>query len=305
VSSSLDHQEHMGHPSDTPEPSDPPTVSIACTSCRKLVPVGAVCPNCGSVTGPLLLGRADEEPGAPEHPDPPVGVPERNDVTVVLPPMPPRTAELDLTRVPAEGPAPTSRRLLAVACGAAALVLVGTAAVAGLRSGSAEGGDRSPASATSAHAGAVPVDPAAVRATASSSQQADGAVTYLPKNTLDGRPQTAWNSDGQGVGASLTYTFPSPVDLKAVTVLNGYQKVLHTSSGRVVDLYALNERVRTFTVITDAGRVTWKLRDDRAPQTLTRDFGPTRTVRLEVSAIYPSGKYHDLALSDVTFEAAP
>jgi hypothetical protein len=215
--------------------------------------------------------------------------------------------------VPAEAPAPafphvpspTSRRLLAVACGAAALVLVAAAAVAGLRSGSRDGGDGSPASATGAIAETVPVDPATVRASASSTQDPDSGVTYAASNTLDGRPQTAWNSDGRGVGVSLTYTFAEPVDLRSLTVRNGYQKVLHTSRGATVDLFALNERVRTLTVVTDAGRVTWNLRDDRTPQTLTRDFGPTRMVRLEVSAVYPSAKYHDLALSDVTFAAKP
>jgi hypothetical protein len=325
VSSSLDHQEHAGRPSDTAEPSVPPTVSIACTSCRNLVPVGAACPHCGCLAGPLLLDRVDDEPEIPaEHRKDTAGPPEGNDVTAVLPPAPPRTAELDLPRMPAEMPAEvpaevpsaapsaappaapsaTSRRLLAVACGAAALVLVGAAAVAGLRRGSGDG-DRSPSSATNAVAEAVPVDPAGVRAAASSTQQADRGVTYIPKNTLDGRPQTAWNSDGEGVGASLTYTFAEPVDLRSLTVRNGYQKRLHTSSGAAVDLYALNERVRTFIVVTDAGRVLWNLRDERAPQTLTRDFGRTRRVRLEVSAVYPSAKYHDLALSDVTFAAAP
>jgi hypothetical protein len=341
-SSSLDQQEHMTRPSDTAEPPDPPTVSIACTSCRKLVPVGAACPHCGRSTGPLLLDRApdgaDDTPeAAAEQHDAPVAEPadatvaepadatvaEPADATVVLPPVPARTAELDLTEiaadeppVPPEPPAPpaparphrspgTTRRALAVAGGATALLLVGAAAVAGLRSGSAGGGPGSPASRTGAAADVVPVDPATVRASASSTQHADGAVGYAPGNTLDGRPQTAWNSDGQGVGAGLTYTFAEPVDLRSVTVRNGYQKVLRTSSGATVDLYALNERVRTFTVITDAGRVTWNLRDDRTPQTLTHGFGRTRTVRLEVTAVYPSAKYRDLALSDVSFGAAP
>jgi hypothetical protein len=298
VSSSLDHQEHTGHPSDAAEPSDPPTVSIACTSCRKLVPVGGPCPHCGHATGPL---RA----------------PEPADVTVVLPPASARTAELDITRIPADVPSPppapapppelpaTSRRVLAVAGAAAALVLVGGAAVAGLRSGFADGGGGSPAAGTAAAADAVPIDPSLVRASASSTQRADGAVSYAAANTLDGRRQTAWNSDGQGVGATLTYTFSSPVDLRSLTVLNGYQKVLRGSSGATVDLYALNERVRTLTVVTDAGRVSWNLRDDRTPQTLTRDFGRTRTVRLEVTAVYPSARYRDLALSDVAFGVAP
>jgi hypothetical protein len=292
----------MARRSDAAEPSGPPTVSIACTSCRKLVPVGASCPHCGNTAGPLLTDEADRED-------------EPADATVVLPPVPAQTAELDLTQIRAgmppapppghpQGSPATSRRILAVAGAAAALVLVGAAAVAGLRSG---GGDPagSPASRSTATADAVPVDPATVRASASSTQHPDGGVTYTASNTLDGRPQTAWNSDGRGVGVSLTYTFPEPVDLRSLTVFNGYQKLLRTSGGATVDLYALNERIKTFTVITDAGRVTWNLRDDRTPQTLTHDFGRTRAVRLVVTAVYASAKYHDLALSDVTFGVAP
>ena len=75
------------------------------------------------------------------------------------------------------------------------------------------------------------------------------------------------------------------------------------TSGRV-DLFPLNERVRAFTVVTDAGSATWTLRDDRAPQTLTHAFGRTRTVKLRVEAVYPSRKYKDLAVSEVRFGAA-
>jgi hypothetical protein len=55
--------------------------------------------------------------------------------------------------------------------------------------------------------------------------------------------------------------------------------------------------------VTDAGRVGWTLRDDRAPQTLARAFGRTRSVRLEVLSTYPSRKYEDLAVSEVRFTA--
>jgi hypothetical protein len=284
-------------------------VSIACTSCRQLVPVGGACPHCGHAAGPLVADptAASTAPGPQPEPEP-------ADPTVVLPPVPARTAELDLAQISAVVPPPaaahplrtpvTSRRVLAVLGGAAALVLVGAAAVAGLRAGGSDT-PGSPASRTASAGDVVPVDMATVRASASSTQDPDGGVTYAASNTLDGRPQTAWNSDGRGVGVSLTYTFPEPVDLRSLTVLNGYQKRLRTSGGATVDLYALNERIRTVTVITDAGRVPWNLRDDRTPQTLTHDFGRTRAVRLEVTAVYPSAKYHDLALSDVTFGAVP
>ena len=143
-----------------------------------------------------------------------------------------------------------------------------------------------------------------MRVSASSTQQPDSGVSYTAANTLDGDPETAWNSDGQGAGASLTYTFARPVPLRSITVRNGYQKVLTSSSGSRVDLFLLNERVKTFKVVTDAGSALWTLRDDRSPQTLRHAFGRTRSVRLQVLSIYPSQRYKDLAVSDVSFAAA-
>ena len=151
-----------------------------------------------------------------------------------------------------------------------------------------------------AAAATVKVDPASVHASASSTQDPEGGVDYKAANTLDGDPATAWNSDGRedgpGPGITLTYRFSAPVDLRGITVLNGYQK---TSS-----LWRLNERVKQVRVVTDAGSSTWTLANAHAPQTLHRDLGRTRSVRLEVLSVYPSEKYLDVAVSEVSFTAA-
>ena len=149
----------------------------------------------------------------------------------------------------------------------------------------------------------LPTTTSAILRLASSTQRQDSGITYVAANTLDGRPETAWNSDGQGDGATLTYTFASPVDLASITVLNGYQKVRTASNGSTVDLFALNQRVKALRVVTDAGSVDWALRDDRSAQTISRAFGRTRTVRLQVVSTYPSEKYEDLAVSEVRFTA--
>jgi hypothetical protein len=287
-------------------------VSIACPGCRRLVDAGAPCPWCGRASAPAAVAR---------------------DLTVVLEPAPDVTMELDPVpaaeplppapvgpapavpapprlRRPAPGFAPVGRRRpgTAVLAGAGAAVVVAAVAVAGLHSASrgdpeqrtaATGGTGSPA------AGGVPVPAGDVRAAASSTQHRDGAITYTAANTLDGRPETAWNSDGQGAGAVLTYTFAAPVDLTSITVLNGYQKTRPGRGGTTVDLFALNQRARAVRVVTDAGSAEWTLRDDRAPQTLSRTFGRTRSVRLQVVSTYPSSKYDDLAISEVRFTAAP
>jgi hypothetical protein len=187
-----------------------------------------------------------------------------------------------------------------VLAAAGAVVIVGGVAVAGLRSG-ADAGDRTAPAGAGTPAAASPAPAVAPRVTASSTQRPDGAVSYAASNTLDGRPETAWNSDGQGTGATLTYTFARPVELDSVTVLNGYQKVRRGAGGATVDLFALNRRVRALRVVTDDLTVDWALRDVRAPQTLSRAFGRTRTVRLQVLSTYPSRRYQDLAISEVRF----
>jgi hypothetical protein len=204
-----------------------------------------------------------------------------------------------------DGPRTSRRRGVAVLAGAAALVVVGVVAVTGLHSsGAGESGASSSAGGGASASDVSTVDRSDVHATASTTQHPDGGVGYGAANTLDGRPETAWNSDGQGVGSTLNYRFASPVDLRSITVWNGYQKTLTRSDGSPVDLYHLNERVRTFRIVTDAGTATWTLRDDRAPQTFRHAFGATRSVRLQVVSVYPSQKYRDLAVSDVAFGAA-
>ena len=240
---------------------------------------------------PFQQAPFDPAPTDPAQPYGPVPLPDAFDATAFPAP------------VGAGGPG--RRRGVAVLAGAAGLALVGVVAVAGLRSSGGGGEPTSSAAAGQASASDVsPVSRSDVHATASSTQHPDGSVSYAAANTLDGRPETAWNSDGQGVGASLTYTFSAPVDLRSITVRNGYQKTLTRSDGSPVDLYLLNERVKAVRIVTDAGSATWTLRDDRAPQTFGHTFGTTRSVRLEVMSVYAGQKYRDLALSEVSFGAA-
>ena len=304
VTSPLEHLDDGPGSSSPLPPADlaATAVSIACSGCRRLVPVGTPCRSCGRTATPatvtrdltVVLDPAPDatlvmEPVPPEPPAPPVSQ---------APPMPPMPAP----PVPGQS-RPRRRPAAGVLGGAAALVLVAAAAVAGLHSRS--GSDDMTAPARSAQrAAAVNAVPAnSVRASASTTQRPDGAISYAAANTLDGKAVTAWNSDGQGAGARLTYTFAAPVDLTSITVLNGYQKVRTGSDGKTVDLFAMNQRVKAVRVVTDAGSVAWTLRDDRAPQTLARAFGRIRTVRLEVLSTYPSRKYTDLAVSEVRFAA--
>lgn len=156
--------------------------------------------------------------------------------------------------------------------------------------------------------GVVPVDRAAVSATASSTQKPDGGVTYAAANTLDGDVSTAWNSngrrDGARAGIALTYTFTGPLALREVTVRNGYQKVRARPGRAPLDLFPLNARVHRLRVVTDSGAWLWDLADTRAAQTFPRAAGRTGSVRLEILSVYPSGTYPDVAISEVSFTAA-
>jgi hypothetical protein len=150
------------------------------------------------------------------------------------------------------------------------------------------------------------VDPTTIVATATSTLPNSTITnsTYGADNTLDGDATTAWNSDGdktgdRGVGVELTYTFAAPVDLRMITILNGYQKV----SGER-DRFTENGRIQVMKVITESGKWVWSVKDDRAPQSLTEPFGKTSSVRLKVRAVYPGNKYFDLGLSEISFSAA-
>ncbi len=250
------------------------------------------------VMGPALdaTQRLPPVPAAPDGPGTPSG-------PLAAPPDAPGPAV-----APAPGPASAGRggrwrerRSLSVA-GAGALVVVLLLAGAALLLGRLHGAPAQAQPGTRVSA----VAPATIHASASSTQVTDGGITYAAGNTLDGTLSSAWNSngakDGPGPGISLTYRFASAVQLREITIRNGYQKV-RSSDG--TDLWPLNERVRRFEVVTDTGHWTWDLRDLRDPQTLRRDFGSTTTVQLRILEVYPSRKYRDVAVSEISFAATP
>jgi hypothetical protein len=137
-----------------------------------------------------------------------------------------------------------------------------------------------------------------------SSTLPSGDFTYGVDNTLDGDPETAWNSDGDVVGpfarVTLTYRFSDPVELRAIEVYNGYQ--------RSTKAYYNNSRVRSLLVSTDATKQTFELLDKQGKQTVSFDFGQTKRVVLTVDAVYrdvpKKTRYNDCAISEVTFYRA-
>jgi hypothetical protein len=315
----------MSFPGEPAAPGTPlfglPAVSISCRRCGRLVDAGAAsCPRCGYSLQPDAPGGA-RSPAPSDGDEPLTGVliADRGRATSMPPaaaPPPPAAPEPERPQAPATQagglpmpvlpPPRTSARRSPVMLVALGLVVTGV-----LWLGVSTFIERStPRTATPAAAGVSPtvvtgprpVKNSTVDGVASSTGKAEGSVTYGIDNTLDDRPTTAWSSRGKGVGATLTYTFEQPVDLRGITVRNGYQKLVTGNPDR--DLYLLNERIRQVRVTTASGSVVWNLKDARDPQTLKQDLGTTRTVKLTVLSTYGSDRYKDVALSEIAFTEA-
>ena len=74
-------------------------------------------------------------------------------------------------------------------------------------------------------------------------------VTYQAGLVLDGKLDSAWRCDGDGIGATLTFTLPANTDLVRVAVFNGYGKT-DPKSGEL--MYGQYRRVTS---------LTWRLPD--------------------------------------------
>ena len=236
--------------SDNTETPIPPAVPP--TSQPEAAP-GVVCKACGHINPPTQI-RCErcatllvEEPAA-------------------TPPRP----------LPAE-PAPRrTGRLVFLVVGALVLALIlGSAAYLVMRRPwASDGAAPSPSVSTSTTARTPaklkPVAKKAIHAKASSTLPPD-VFSYDVTNTLDGDPTTAWHSNGNAVGAfakvTLTYTFSSPIRLRAIDVYNGYQR--STAS------FYRNSRVRRLLISTDATKHRFDLRDRRGKQRISFNFGQT------------------------------
>ena len=156
---------------------------------------------------------------------------------------------------------------------------------------------RTPAQRPKAGRGTKLLSPEGIRVTASSTLPQQGANTYLAANTIDGDPQTAWSEgkEGPGIGATLTWTFPEPVDLQRVVIVNGYAKG---------NLFRKNLRIRAARVTTAQGETTMTLRDTASFQPLRIRGGRTSFIRLAIVGVYGSRTYEDCLLSEVEFFVA-
>lgn len=243
--------------------------------------------------------EASERPGSSDPSDPAAAAPP----TVI------RSARVeppDAEPAPSAAP-PTSGRGRAVLVGVLALLLVVLIVVfLGLR-------ERGGPTATAGTVG--PASPGSVRAVRplsaapdcqapSATDDAGRAVSYTPAGLLDGLPSTAWRCDGDGVGHSIVFTFPSGSTVSQVGLVNGYAKVDPTSGAhRYPEYRRLTEVTWTF---PDGASYPQALVDgEDGLQTMTVPAHPVGTVTLTLNASTAPGgaqRTRDAVLvSDVAF----
>ena len=152
---------------------------------------------------------------------------------------------------------------------------------------------------------AVSVDAISADCTAPPGRDSAGRkVTYVPRNAIDARADTAWRCNGTAVGQKLTLRMSGDVDVAEVGLVPGYAK---TDPESGVDRYAENNRI---------SRVRWTLGDgesvvqrldtghaSRAVQLLRVPRTTTDTITLEILAV-DRGPRNTTAISDIRVLAA-
>jgi hypothetical protein len=96
---------------------------------------------------------------------------------------------------------------------------------------------------------------------------AQNVITYEPANVVDGRLDTAWRVEGNGINAYVQLDFARPIRLASLRLLPGYAKI-DAGDGR--DRFMQNRRVRRVNLIFSDGRSAEAVFDvnDRRMQTV-------------------------------------
>lgn len=125
-------------------------------------------------------------------------------------------------------------------------------------------------------------------------------VSYDAANVLDGNPETAWRVPGDGVGVTLTITFPQEVFVGAVGVTPGYAKVDPLTGEERFPQNGRPSRVAWRFGDGPNGVVEQSIEDMPNMQTRSANYRGTRTVVLTILASTPgTRKPASTAISDV------
>lgn len=177
---------------------------------------------------------------------------------------------------------------------AAAVILVATAVIALIASN--QGSDEPEAGTTVEHAPAAEIE---VPATApDSADNAGERTSYRAGNLVDGDPATAWRMRGSGKGEQIVLTWPEPVTITEVGLVNGYAKVDDLGE---VDRYRQNRRIAEVTWRFDDGtESTQRFESSTELQTLTLDTPiTTDRLRIRLDQVSRSGGRNFTAISEI------
>ncbi|MGC9360920.1 MAG: NADase-type glycan-binding domain-containing protein [Anaerolineae bacterium] len=131
-------------------------------------------------------------------------------------------------------------------------------------------------------------------ASATSALPNDQWGQYDATSAVDGLPETAWTEDaeGDGIGETLTLTFPKPLIVTRVGVIPGWD---HPDG-----YWGINNRLRRATVSFSGGEtVVIDLADATAMQTFAVDPVQTTSVVLTIEEVYPGSRYDDTCVGEV------
>jgi len=145
--------------------------------------------------------------------------------------------------------------------------------------------------------------PEVVVASGTAADSVDGAgdaVSFAATQLVDGDPGTAWRVEGDGVGETVTFSWPAAIHVRGIGVVPGYAKQ-DAVTGE--DRFLQNRRVRRVSVTFDGGAaVQVDLTDRPVLQTFEVD-AVTSTVQLTVESTTPRSDRDYAAMSEVQFWA--
>lgn len=132
------------------------------------------------------------------------------------------------------------------------------------------------------------------------SRAADGTPTsFGPANMIDGRVDTAWRCDGDGVGRRIVLSLGGTQSISELSLIPGYAK---TDPADGADRYAQNRRISSVRIDFDDGVTTTATFDvapaNRSPQTVRFAAVRTGTVTVTITGSAPGSAVGGQAAAD-------
>lgn len=136
-----------------------------------------------------------------------------------------------------------------------------------------------------------------MKATATSISPQEGSVTHGPELAIDGKADTAWNTNLSGVNESITITSGSAATVSGLRIINGYNKIANSGE----DLYWANARAATILIEYEGGSFEYTLSDSKGVyQDITFNTPVTTSwVKITIKSEYLGNNYEDCCISEI------